>query len=586
LYQNVFLIGVLNLITVEKRLRQARLQKFVRIISGNYKLRLSVINSFKHPGACVYDTDEDGRRTSQSIILITSSLSKDKKQNLIFQKGVSLHELGHDLFTDSPRWRASGVNDELGNLIEDGRVEEAISRLYPKARVYFYLTNKELNKRPILLPHAKRAIYNLIIREAKRTTGIPQLTEGQHKQIINKIGKDIHDEILRLTRLAVEASGEDEAIRITKQLEDLLNKKQLTTEEINDSSLVESGEADMEMPEMDEESKELIKEILEKIGSNDDSPELPDLGLSEEEPDKSETESLNVRQNLDDIEEEINDEVTNEVVEENTAAQSSGVVRNFGAYGIGEGNQSIQIDTEKIKPIKTAPLQNTSKSVAHSLKVIAEKGRKGWQTNQKKGRLNMKSVINSVTNNNTRVFKNRIKPEPTDLSAVILLDASGSMGGAQSRRATETAYIISKAMELSNFNSEVVQFGSNTTKSINGIKSFNQKIKYAEEDFIPLSHGSTPLFDALEGAEKSIEQVTSKRKVIFVATDGAPDDTISCQRKIKELENKGIIVVGLLINSFDNNNLFKHKLSCNNIVELQSKMQTVIKDVLRTIKRS
>jgi hypothetical protein len=77
------------------------------------------------------------------------------------------------------------------------------------------------------------------------------------------------------------------------------------------------------------------------------------------------------------------------------------------------------------------------------------------------------------------------------------------MAGAQSRRATETAYIISKAMEMSGFNSEVVQFGSNTKKSINGIKSFNQKIKYAEEDFIPLSHGSTPLFDALEGAEKS-----------------------------------------------------------------------------------
>jgi hypothetical protein len=30
----------------------------------------------------------------------------------------------------------------------------------------------------------------------------------------------------------------------------------------------------------------------------------------------------------------------------------------------------------------------------HSLKVIAEKGRKGWQTNQKKGRLNIWQVLN------------------------------------------------------------------------------------------------------------------------------------------------------------------------------------------------
>lgn len=584
------------MISLEQRLRQDRLQKFARIISGNYKLRLNVTRKFPHPGACVYDMDKNGNKTGRSVIIIQSKLSHDKKRNLVLQKAVTLHEMGHELFTESMLWRNASVDKELGNLIEDGRVEEAVSRLFPKARTYFYMANKELNKRPSSkMP--PRYIHQLIIREAKRTTGIPQLTAEQHQKIKDRIGEDNYNTILQKTRLAVEAETEKEAIRITTEIKDILMDMQKSARgnaPTNDS-LHESGDAKLDMPNIARDK--ILKEILEKTkdlgdilpdveGADEPDANEPESEIETEETEYDDSEQINVNQPqpeslLDDVEKEIEKEVEDEVAEETAISSSSVAIRNFDSYG--KKVTSVNNSMNK-KPISVGPLQNSAKAVAYSLRLIAEKGRKGWRNNQTSGRLYMKGVISSVANNNARVFKSRVKPEATDLSAVILIDASGSMRGAQSRRATETSYIISKAMELNKFQTEVVQFGIGI--SLSGIKSFNQKMKYAEPDFIPQSDGSTPLLPALEGAEKSISNIRSKRKVVFVVTDGQPNNTSGCKNKVKELEAEGIIVVGILINAYDNHNIFKHKMSCNNIIELQGKMQTVLKNVLRTIKRS
>jgi len=576
---------------IEDRLRQDRLQKFSRIISGNYQLRLTVIDRYSHPGCCVYDLDEDGNKTKNSVIIIRKNISTKPKDNLMLQKAVTLHELGHDLFTDSPAWKASGVDKGLANIIEDGRIEEAVSRQFPKARMYFYLANKELNGNS-RSPLPVKYIHNLLLREAKRTTGIPQLTKLQHERIKEEIGSNDYHNLLKLTREAVEAKTEKEAINITIKIQSILidirDKKRLGEPlQEGDDSIFESGKATQKkMPNMEEDSKKLLEEILDK---NEDIPDLPDVADTEPKINED-AEHVNVNQEpepepaqepslIDQIEDEINNEVEDEIAEELGILSTSFAKKDFTSY-----NDVLDREFPN-KPIDVKPLENTAKSVAHSLRLIAEKGRKGWQNNQTKGRLHMKSVISSVANNNKRVFKNRVKPEATDLSAIILIDASGSMSGMQAKRATETAYIISKAMELNDFNSEVVQFGV-TGKKLKGVKSFNQRIQYAQDDFVPLSRGSTPLFPALEGAEASMNNVRSNRKVIFVVTDGAPDVPDACERKVKELEAKGILVIGILINSYDSKKIFKHKMSCNNIIELRGKMQNAIKDILRTIKHN
>jgi uncharacterized protein with von Willebrand factor type A (vWA) domain len=153
-------------------------------------------------------------------------------------------------------------------------------------------------------------------------------------------------------------------------------------------------------------------------------------------------------------------------------------------------------------------------------------------------------------------------------------------------KAVRAAYTVVKALELGGYKSEVLNFFA--SERVHGIKSFNQKIEYALNEFVPFYEGGTPLKKCLDGAEKSLARQASKRKIIIVATDGAPNRVSACRQKIKELEAKGIIVIGILINTYDSNNVFnsKHRLICYDINKLPMQMTEVIKKVLLSIRRT
>ena len=136
-------------------IRQDRLQKFVRLLSGRYNINVILpedkrIDVFEHKlGKPIYYGYSDSKKN----IWINPKLHDDTYENLIQQKSVALHELGHVLFTDGDKWIESGVNHTFCNIIEDGRVEESMARTYPKARNYFYYLNEKIGKdNKMLLP--------------------------------------------------------------------------------------------------------------------------------------------------------------------------------------------------------------------------------------------------------------------------------------------------------------------------------------------------------------------------------------------------------------------------------------------------
>jgi len=95
------------------------------------------------------------------------------------------------------------------------------------------------------------------------------------------------------------------------------------------------------------------------------------------------------------------------------------------------------------------------------------------------------------------------------------------------------------------------------------------------------------LLIALKGAEKSLLHQKSKRRIIIVATDGYPNYSEECKIRINELENKGIAVIGILINTKDKYGIFHkdRRILCENVHTLPTQMSGVIKNVLMTIKR-
>ena len=606
-----------------KRIREQRLQKYSRILSDKYNIGLK-LRKFKGYGYC---------DTSRHVV-INETIDGDAFTNLVLQKAITLHEIGHILYTSSTAWK--NIDSGLRNLISDGRDEEAMSRLYQKARLYFIYANQMiLQHKPYELEPNKdinleRGIMDLVFREAKKTTGIPQLPKSMHIKLKKKLGID-YDWLLAKTRDAIEAKTEKEAATITKDIELRIKKimgkneySQLREVSIRGSLSTEKcGSSSRQMPKEDEEGKEEIETIVRtlkkaaddtKDDKSDDSGKLLDIDVSIDVPDinkkqdddvstdSTDTDNIDNTKNtnnakpdikidgLEELMESINDQIEDEIIgelnNEITQLNKDDVEGDFGDYGIDD--DEIDIYTKygsKRKPVDSKKLENIANRISHSFKMIAEKG-DGWVHNKTRGKLEMHKITRVIAND-SRVFKNIDKKELNDISAVILLDASGSMGRDRCKLATESAYIVTRALELGNYNSEVLQFGVGNKKNMHGLKAFNQKLDYAKHKFVPTNNGTTPLLRALEGAEKSLLCQNSKKRVVIVATDGYPDKVKECKAKINELEKKDIVVIGILIHKRDIYNIFHEdrRILCKDVNELPIQMSNVIKNVLMTIKR-
>jgi len=124
-------------------IRGSRLQKFARILSGRWELILEVLSgNLIHGGSTVIACCD-----CTNHISITEKIkeARDEVENLAFQKTLTMHEVGHLLFTNAILWKNErNVSHGLGNIIEDGRVELGLSAMYPLAKNYFLYTNNKL----------------------------------------------------------------------------------------------------------------------------------------------------------------------------------------------------------------------------------------------------------------------------------------------------------------------------------------------------------------------------------------------------------------------------------------------------------
>jgi hypothetical protein len=603
-------------------IRQDRLQKFVRLLSGRYNINVILpeekrIDIFESKlGKPIYYGYSDTKKN----IWINPKLDNDTYENLIQQKSVALHELGHVLFTDGDKWIDSGVNHTFCNIIEDGRVEESMARTYPKARSYFFYLNEKIGKENKLLLPLPILTAEFFLRTAKKTTGYPPMPESSVRKLKKKLKDDYYwfgDRV----RKAVDATTEEEAIKYTKEIEEkwmkLFGKSKnklfpsMTRTPFKSIESKRKSQQPQPMPPSLPNSKS--KQILEQEqkdfskGNKKEKQQNKEGEGKEGEQKKQESdgESKEQKKNTNkkgkcktakqiyedaksEAKAELEKDAKKEIQAESQEDQSQKSDPRFDSYPcLSEAKKLLEGES-----ISTIHLETIAQKLVHIFKVIAQRG-KGWEPNHTIGKIDgskLYKVANEKGDN--RVFRqmNQTK-EHVDLSVAILLDVSYSMQEI-SLLATESTYVVSRALELAKLNSEVIIFGTaeGYTKGLYGLKSFNQSLLYAKNRFIPRAIGNTPLFPALEGAQKSLGNISSKKKIIIVITDGEPNvggGPAECKQKIKEIERTGISVVGILINTKDNFEIFfkENRLSCCNVNELPIKMRDVIKNVLMSIKK-
>ena len=127
---------------IRNNIREVRLGKFCRILSNRYNLKV-ILKRYK---------TSYGLTDSNKFVCIKPTIVDDVVKNLICQKAICLHEIGHVMYTRNKIWngedfeKSQYIDRELINIIEDGRVEERISRKFPKARLYLCMLNQEILK--------------------------------------------------------------------------------------------------------------------------------------------------------------------------------------------------------------------------------------------------------------------------------------------------------------------------------------------------------------------------------------------------------------------------------------------------------
>lgn len=121
----------------QMELKRVRLQSLARILSGKGKLTLMF------GGASCTDL--------KSIILnhidaeIVSGVAASKPESWLAMKAAAAHESAHIRFTSHGVWqqavRHSNIMAHLLNIIEDARIERAMSNLYPGTLIWFRFMN-------------------------------------------------------------------------------------------------------------------------------------------------------------------------------------------------------------------------------------------------------------------------------------------------------------------------------------------------------------------------------------------------------------------------------------------------------------
>ncbi|WP_076414975.1 vWA domain-containing protein [Shewanella sp. UCD-KL12] len=177
-------------------------------------------------------------------------------------------------------------------------------------------------------------------------------------------------------------------------------------------------------------------------------------------------------------------------------------------------------------------------------------------TLDKKGCSLSSSRLSSVVTGNKRIFEQESIGRSPNSAIALLVDKSGSMSAAEMSMASSVAYSMSAALDSIKGVSNMVGYypglsfidGSNSVldfydHSLNIVKPFETKVR--KNSFNIISEGGTPTAEAITSALALLVNQSAPRKLLFVITDGDPDNAAKVQRAIVEANCMGVRVFGI-----------------------------------------
>lgn len=176
-----------------------------------------------------------------------------------------------------------------------------------------------------------------------------------------------------------------------------------------------------------------------------------------------------------------------------------------------------------------------------------------------RGRRVSRRHLTRVALGDHRVFRSKVLGPEINTAVAILVDASDSMAFfGKIELACRAALATGLALDsIPRVESCVGAFpGLSGPDSVELLKGFSEESKSVSSRFSTRARGGTPLTEALIWAGHCLGMRPEERLVVYVATDGEPDDSESAKQMIARLQRAGIEVHGLGIETNDPLGLF------------------------------
>jgi cobalamin biosynthesis protein CobT len=273
-------------------------------------------------------------------------------------------------------------------------------------------------------------------------------------------------------------------------------------------------------------------------------------------------------------------ELLRQELEEHNQGQSQNQQGSLGGINPGNGEMSQQMSIPRDVPPRCSPAAlpfNVADAARASAKlrkrltgVLEAKVRDREQVSRS-GKHFAKKDLYRLGVKDTRVFTRKQERNAPNTAIHILLDRSGSMGhdlGQKMSRSLEVGYAVGRALDkLPRVQYALTAFpGLEGDNYVDRIKKFNERLDTQKMGIKPDNYTPTP--EAMWYAAYTLASRREERKMIFVVTDGEPDDPESTIMMDRWLRQCGVEVVGIGIMLEHIKEIFRDNIVIQNLDEL------------------
>lgn len=180
--------------------------------------------------------------------------------------------------------------------------------------------------------------------------------------------------------------------------------------------------------------------------------------------------------------------------------------------------------------------------------------------------------LTGVALGDARIFRKTHTGTATDTAVFLLGDVSGSMGGDKIRISNQSMYACALAMQrIPGIDVAVGAFPGQQM-----VLRFGERAQQHERRFDLAVHGCTPLHEGVLMAQTALSFSRKPRKILMVLTDGEPDDYTLAQASLDHVEESGIELFAIGIQTDAVKDLFQKWTVVNQVDDLPAAMMSML----------